>query len=242
MASRLFEAPQQCHRTLLLGVTPELAHMARPSGNRLLAIDQSPGMIQQLWQPNPPADALALCGDWQHVPLANASLDAVLGDGVLVFFAFPDGVRRLMREMRRLLHSEGRWLLRVFVRPEQAESVEQVHDDLQSGRIGSFHAYKWRLAMALQPSLAEGVRLADVWRAWQRHGPAPDALATRSGWPRAQIDTIEAYREAQATYYFPTLSELWQTLASDFELLDHDLPHYELGERCPLMSLRPLPA
>ena len=129
--------------------------------------------------------------------------------------------------------------MRVFIRPDRPESPEQVHNALAAGEIGSFHAYKWRLAMALHPSLLEGVRPATVWQTWQNQGPDAQALAAATGWPAAQIATIDSYREAQATYYFPTLGELQQTLATHFDLLDLHLPRYELGERCPLLALRP---
>lgn len=229
-------------QAILLGVTPELAHMRWPAACQVLAVDQNAEMIRRQWQSQPPANGQVLCGDWQHMPLADGSVDAIVGDGVLVFFAQPDGVRPLLDEFRRLLSPHGRWLLRVFVCPEQRESLEQVHAALSNGQIGSFHAYKWRLAMALQPSLATGVRPADVWRAWRQWVPSAAALSAATGWPLAEIDTIEAYRDSPATYYFPTLAELRQLLRSDFEILDLHIPSYELGERCPLLALGTLPA
>jgi SAM-dependent methyltransferase len=229
-------------QAVLLGVTPELAHMRWPEACQVLAVDQNEEMIRLQWQTNPPANGRVLCGDWQHLPLADGSVDAIVGDGVLVFFAQPDGVRPLLKEFRRLLTPHGRWLLRVFVRPEQGESLEQVHAALANGAISSFHAYKWRLAMALQPSLASGVRPEDVWRAWRQWVPSAAALSAATEWPLAEIDTIEAYRDSQATYYFPTLDELRQLLSGEFEILDLHIPGHELGERCPLLALGMLPA
>lgn len=229
-------------RAVLLGVTPELAHMRWPEGCQLLAVDQNAEMIRHQWLPTPPANGQVLCGDWQRLPLVDGCVDAVLGDGVLVFFAQPEGARPLLNEVRRLLRPQGRWLLRVFVRPECSESLEQLHRDLRCGAIGSFHTYKWRLAMALQPSLSIGVRPADVWRAWRQWVPSPAELSAATGWPVDEIDTIEAYRDSSATYYFPTLNELHQLLATDFALLDLHIPSYELGERCPLLALGRLPA
>lgn len=233
-------SPQR-HQSLLMGVTPELTHMAWPDGTTLLAVDQNPDMIRHQWLPAPPVNGHALCGDWEHIALPDQALDVIVGDGVLVFFSFPEDVHRLMEEMHRLLHDDGRWLLRVFVRPEQPESVQAVYAALSAGQIGSFHAYKWRLAMALQPSLAQGVRPADVWLTHHRYAPPADILAARTGWSLDTIGTLQAYREATSTYYFPTLSELRQTLAAHFEVLHLHLPRYELGDRCPLLALRPLP-
>ena len=53
--------------------------------------------------------------------------------------------------------------MRCFVLPEDREDVETVLADLAVGRTGGFHAFKWRLAMALQPDPQRGVVLADVW-------------------------------------------------------------------------------
>jgi len=228
-------------QAVLLGVTPELAHMRWPEDARLLAVDQNPEMIQRLWLPSPPDKGRVICGDWQHIPLKNGSVDAVVGDGVLVFFKQPTEAEVLLQEIRRLLRSHGRFLLRVFVRPPHRESLAQLHEALAAGFIGSFHAYKWRLAMALQPSLAVGVRPVDVWRAWRQWVPSAGLLQELTGWPLEQIETIDAYRDAKASYYFPTLDELRQLLDGYFEIDDLCIPAYELGERCPLLSLRPLP-
>ncbi len=229
-------------QAVLLGITPELAQMSWPTGCRVLAVDPNPERIRRQWQPSPSANSQVLCGDWQHLPLADASVDAIVGDGVLVFFAQPGAAAPLLDEICRLLRSHGRWLLRAFVCPQQKESLEQLHQALASGEIGSFHAYKWRLAMALQPSLTAGVRPADIWRAWRQWVPSAAALSAASGWPLEEIDTIEAYRDSPATYYFPTLDELRQLLSARFDILDLHSPTYELGERCPLLALRPLPA
>jgi len=228
-------------QAVLLGVTPELANMQWPASARVLAVDQNPEMIRQLWLPSPPKNGRVVCGDWQRTPLENASVDAVVGDGVLVFFKQPSGAEVFLAEIARLLSLQGRFLLRAYVRPPQQESLAQLHAALAAGFNGSFHAYKWRLAMALQPSLAVGVKPADIWRAWREWVPSAALLHDATGWSPEQIETIEAYRDSQATYYFPTLDELCQLLGRYFEIDDLYIPPYELGERCPLFSLKPLP-
>lgn len=230
----------QRHTALLLGATPELASMAWPTGTRLIGIDQSAGMLQHVWPSSGlPEVAQAVCGDWECLPLPDSALDAIVGDGVLAFFLSPNGLPGFAREIRRVLTDTGLLLVRVFVRPPVTESLEQIHTDLAAGSIGNFHAYKWRLVMALQPSLAEGVKPADVWQHWRECWPDSAALAAASGWPQVEIDTIDAYREARSTYYFPTLEELHQALEPYFEVIDSNIPDYELGDRCPSLALRP---
>jgi len=230
--SRLPGAP----RALLLGVTPEYAALAWPAGTRLLAVDINRAMIRHVWPKHAvPQGACVVCGEWTQLPLADASVDVVLGDGV----TFSHEVCGLEAEIRRVLKSAGRYLIRAFVRPKQQESLDRLHEDLHTGRIGSFHAYKWRLAMALHASLEEGVRPANIWRVWHERVPDPVALARQTGWLPEVIATIDAYRDAVAVYSFPTLDELKTMLQVHFEIVTLHFPGYELGERCPLVELRP---
>ncbi|MCX7789499.1 MAG: class I SAM-dependent methyltransferase [Chloroflexaceae bacterium] len=223
-------------RALLLGVTPEYAAMGWPAGTRLLAVDRNRAMIGHVWpKQGLPAGATVIRGEWARLPFPSACFDLVVGDGV----TFAHGAKGLEREVARVLRLDGRYLLRAFIRPDQPESPDAVHADLEAGRIGSFHAYKWRLAMALHGTLDEGVRVADIWRAWRARVPDAAALARRMGWPPAVLATIDAYRDAAAVYAFPTLAELRLGLLADFDLLTIRFPGYELGERCPLVELRP---
>jgi hypothetical protein len=113
-----------------------------------------------------------------------------------------------------------------------------VQHDLEAGRIGSFHAYKWRLVLALHAASPEGVRPADVHATWRALGRDAEALAGLTGWPLAAIRTIDAYRGSTATYFFPTLGVLREVLSAQFEIVDYELPRYELGACCPRFALR----
>jgi hypothetical protein len=114
-----------------------------------------------------------------------------------------------------------------------------VFDDLLSGRIGNFHVFKWRLAMALHGSLAEGVVVGAIWEEWHRRKiPAAD-LSRALGWPVAAINTIDSYRGSDMHYTFPTLEEV-SGIAGEY--LDEEARYfmtYELGERCPTFCLVP---
>lgn len=233
-------------RAALLGVTPELAGMRWPRGTRLVAFDRCPGMLAEVW----PGAALgrgghaahAVRADWLALPAADASLDAVVGDGCYTLLDAPRGYRALGREVARALAPGGCFAMRFFVRPERPEPVDAVFADLRAGRIGSFHAFKWRLAMALHGSLAEGVAVADVWAAWAAREGDADALAARLGWPAAEVRTIDAYRDAPARYTFPTLAEARAALAEHFVERACHAGGYELGDRCPTLLMTTSPA
>lgn len=226
-------------RALVLGVTPEVVAMHWPAGTHVLAVDRNRAMIDAFYPAEPTAASTAVvCGEWRELPVRDASMDIVAGDGCYILLD-PAGHQILTRQVRRVLTRDGRFIMRHFVRPEQPEKLADVFADLDAGRIGSFHVFKWRLAMALHGSLREGVCLADMWQAWDELGPGTQALADRLGWPAEQIETIDNYRGVPTCYHFPTLAEVRAGFADRFEEVAMHVPAYELGDRCPTLALAP---
>lgn len=211
-------------RGLLLGVTPEVA--ALPWAGALLAVDRSQPMIREVWPG--PAGASVVCADWRWLPLASGRFDLVVGDGCASVFAWPGEYRALGAEMRRVLVAGGRLVLRLFTSPEAREDVRDLAGDLRAGRVRNFHAFKWRLAMALQPSTEAGVRLGDIWDAWRSIRPAEEIDGA---------DTIDAYRGSDVRYSFPTLAQHRAALGQGFSELACVTGSYELAERCPTLIL-----
>lgn len=223
---------------LLLGVTPELWQIDLGERGRAIATDHSLDMIRAVW-PGPirPQDA-ALGADWRRLPLADASIDVALADGALTNLPFPAGYAEVAAELRRALADDGRWVARCFVQAARPEPVTTVLRDLATGRAGGFHAFKWRLAMALQPDAATGVALADVWSALAAVEPDLAALAARYGWTPESVRTIEAYRGLEARYTFPALEELADVFRrAGFAMIEAFTPAYELGDRCPTLVM-----
>jgi SAM-dependent methyltransferase len=235
-----------CHRSgraaprvLLLGVTPEIATMSWPTGTRLLAVDRSAEMIEIVWPGDVPGQREAMLGEWLAMPFANGQFDVVIGDGCFIHMAYPTGWRSLGKLLRRVLKDDGLLVLRFFVQGPVAESVEEVYADLRRGAIGSFHVFKWRLAVALQKSTDTGVCLHDIWENWEASRINPPELARQTGWIRESIETIRLYREKRVNHSFPTLDEAIATLQPSFRPDAIHRPGYELGIRCPIVVLRP---
>ena len=223
---------------LLCGVTPEVARLRWPSGTRLTAIDHSMRMIGGVW-PAGEVPGSAVCADWLAMPLKQGSQHLLLGDGSHCQMVGRARYTAFNAELRRVAADNALVAMRHFLRPERAESVGQVIDDLRQKRIGNFHAFKWRLAMALHGPLEDGVRLGDVWDAWQQLVPDAGRVAADLDWPLEIINTIHNYREVDTRYTFPTLEEA-RALATHFKILAVHIPAYELGERCPTLVMRPL--
>jgi len=224
-------------RALLLGATPELAACDWPAGTRLAAMDRNPAVITMLWPaPGTPAGAVAICADWRAMPLAPTTVDMVVGDGCHVCARFPDEGLAINREIHRVLRADGMLVIRVFLRPDSRESLGDIRHDLENGAVGSIHALKWRIAAALHDSTPEGVRLADIWSAWQTMKPLAEREAARrawgQGWRPGELATLEIHRGLETRFCMPTLGDFRATVADLFFERHSAIGGYELAERC----------
>lgn len=225
---------------VLLGVTPEITAMPWPSETRLFAVDHNMTMIRNVWRGNPLIRSAAMCAEWTAMPIAGHSCDMVVGDGFLCQLSYPETHHAFSREVRRVLKPSGFFATRAFVRPEISETIATVFNDLLENRIGNFHVFKWRLAMAVQADVRAGVRLCDIWNTWNNKFPEPETLALKLNWPIETIRTIDAQRGLNTCMAFPTLAELREVLSAHFSEMACLFPGYELGDRCPTLFYKPL--
>ena len=187
---------------LILGVTREFATLAWPAGTAVTALDQTPYIIQHVWPGSTASIDRVVCGDWLDPPLAPRAFAFIAGDGVLSMLPFDRGYRRLAAAMASLAREGAIWNLRLHVRPLCPESPASVIDDLMALKIGSFHAFKLRLAMALHgDDDANGVRVADVWRYWEAAGVDVQE-AGRTWMANRGHPHIDAYRDSPVSYSF----------------------------------------
>ena len=234
--------PQRRARTLkalLCGVTPEIATMDWPEGTELLAVDKSRPMITHVWPGDVAGQREAVCADWFDFACGDERYDVVIGDGNFAILNYPGQYRRLAALARGWLASDGILVLRSFVLPAAKETPDAVFGDLRANRIGSFHSFKLRLAMALQESPRTGTRMGDVFDAWESARIEVAALTAATGWPRATIETIELFEGRDTRLSFPAAAQLDALMSEHFDKLDERWLPYELGERCPVAVFRP---
>lgn len=221
-------------RGLLLGVTPELTALS----DEMVAVDRDAAMIDRVWRPRG-GGHMAMQADWLTLPLAGQPFDFAAGDGSLNVLSHGDEYRRLFEQMRRQLRPGGMLVLRVFCAPPDAETPEQVRDAALRREIGSFHAFKWRLAMALTARAGDpNIPVVQIRAAFESLAPQRVEFAQRAGWAPADVDTIDVYRGSALSYSFPTLEQLDRVLPHDCELVARRHGSYELAERCPVIALR----
>jgi SAM-dependent methyltransferase len=223
----LADDPMRC---LLLGVTPELAQLS-PS---LTAVDNSEAMIQALWK----NESSAIHGDWLDLPFQEDTFDTVIGDGCLTLLTYPMQYEKLFSQLHHVLSHKGKVAIRLFVSPDESESPELVCHEASSGKIKSFHAFKWRLSMALASMNEDhNVAVSDTWMTFDRLLPDRVLLATKSGWSMLDIETIDVYRHSDAVYSHPTLTKVRDSASISFNEKALLFGSYELAERCPILVL-----
>lgn len=222
---------------LLLGVTPELTALS----DSLLALDRDGAMIDRLWRPRT-AQQKAQQGDWLDPAVDGVQFDFAVGDGSLNMLSYVGDYARLFARLRERLRDDGLLLLRVFCTPEQGETPEAVLAAARQGGIGSFHAFKWRLAMAMVAQQrgpdSANIGVHHIHQRFEELAPDRAQLAAAAGWLTADIDTIDVYRDSATVYSFPTRSQFRAALPDYVEEIGSAHGAYELAERCPVIALR----
>ena len=215
-------------RVLLLGVTPELAVL----GRELVAVDNSPAMLEHVW-PGDTDSRRAVLADWADLPFNDSEFDAVIGDGSLN--SAPEQVEQVLGEAKRVLSTTGRAVFRLFCSPEEPEPLQSIQEDVLGGWTGNVHALKWRIAMSLASQRPRStVPVEAILQAFDEMFPDRTKLAACTGWSLDEIATLDAYRGADHSLGFPTLSELLDRAAPYFSsaVVKHG-SGYPLAHRCP---------
>ena len=221
-------------RCLLLGSTPEYAAL----DVEIIAVDVTFGFLAALWKNDKPA-RLAIQSDWARMPIKTGMLSHVLGDGSLNAVS-TSVLPSVLDEVTRVLRPDGVLIARVFCRPEAAEHAEDIRRDVALGRVESFHALKWRIAMSALPDPScSDIAVTLIRDAMVTQFPDREALCRMTAWQRAEIDTIDVYDRSTAVYNFPTEPMILATLRRWFQDVEAvPTGSYPLAERCPLIIAR----
>ena len=218
---------------LLLGVTPEFADLSP----NLTAIDRTQPMLDFVWPGDTPRRR-ARVGNWLKLALPSASFASVISDGALTF-PYPGLTTKVLREAANVLIRGGRFVCRVYSSPEMGETLEAVRAAFMRGEVGSIHALKWRVGMALGHERGgPNVPVSEIRDTIERWFPDRAALSADSGWPRDEIDTIDSYAGSNAVYGFATRSQFLAIVPPEFTNARFvEAGCYELAERCPLLVM-----
>jgi hypothetical protein len=216
---------------LILGMTPSLL----PAVQTAIVLEKDEKMIAEVW-PGDTATAKAISGDWFSVPAPAQHFTAVVGDGSLCFVGLDD-YPALFTQLAKVLTPDARLAIRIYETPAAGETLADVRNRALAGEIAGFHAFKWRLAMALvTKEKRSALPVAKIHNAFEELFPDRAALSRATGWSLEDIAEIDAYRNGSAVYHFPTRQEILAAWPKAFARLRF-IPSgtYELAERCPIL-------
>jgi hypothetical protein len=216
---------------LMLGMTPLLL----PAVQTAIVLEKDEKMIAEIW-PGDTATAKAIKGDWFSVPPPPQPFTAIVGDGSLCFVGL-DNYLDLFAQLAKVLAPGGKLAIRVYETPAAGETLEDVRRQALAGKIAGFHAFKWRLAMAVVAKQAcSALPVAKVHTAFEELFQDRTALSGATGWSLEDIAEIDAYHNSSAIYHFPTRHEILTAWPKSFALPQF-IPSgtYELAERCPIL-------
>jgi SAM-dependent methyltransferase len=221
-------------RVLLLGVTSELAN----AFESVHSIDKSPMMLARVWPGDSPTKH-AVQGNWLEMPVPDRPFDAAVGDGCLSNLVYPHEVREVLSRVHASLRPGGRFVCRLFERPDVPWSREQLLATAAGPARINFHAFKWQVAMHLAGLRQATIPVPQILELFDELFPDRGALAARTGWPRELIDLIDVYRDSEVRFTFMTRSEILAVLPPGISDLRFDAcSNYDLAECCPMMSFR----
>lgn len=229
-------------RALILGVTPELYHLPWPHGTDILAVDHNPAMIDNVW---PGPRNAVICEEWLDMPLERSSRDIALCDGGISVFAYPHEHHQFVRELHRIIVSDGLCMFRLFVPQNERQEPDKVLQDLLAGNIPDLNHFKLRIWGATYNDTTKDIQLKHVWDAINSVVPDLKSLAEKLDWPTDTLFMIDAYRNNPTRFVFPNVDDVSHLFCKDpggFKLESVHIPTYELGECCPTVIFRRIDA
>lgn len=216
---------------LLLGMTRVLLDF----GQAMTAVDLSATQIEQFW-PGDSEGRRAVLGDWRDPAAAVGAYTAVIGDGSLSALTWAEDYRAVLANSAAALVPGGKLVIRCFMAPDTRETLGQIADDVHAGRERSFHAARWRIAMAAtDPDGNIPVRW--IQQAFRATFPDWQGLAAKTGWDHAAIERIVgSFRNSGLVYSFVTRQQVLDTLPDTLAQARFEPSgDYPLAERCPFL-------
>lgn len=217
---------------LLLGVTPELAQ----AFEHVLGVDKNKAMIDRTW-PGDTVTRKVLHADWLDLNEPKSHFAAAVGDGSLNAVSSLREVRLLLERVVDLLAPGGRFACRLYERPVEPFTQDQLVDlGSRRARI-NFHAFKWQLAMHLAETSGAALPVMHIRERFNELFPDRDRLARDTGWPREIIDMIDIYRGSPTLYVFPSRREFLSVLPAGISNVRFEPSgRYDLAECCPVLA------
>jgi hypothetical protein len=231
---RLFKEQSVPGKVLLLGVTPEL-HAAFDD---ILAVDRDGDMIAKIW-PGDTDSKRVTQGNWQEMDWPDDSFSSIIGDFSIMFLHDTQMLADFQARCLRWLKPGGTMVQRVFFRPDDPVTLEDLNRVIDGTKRMNFHAFRWYMAQYLaEQQNSAGVLHGDVYKLFNTLCPDRSALLATAGWDSTNIESVELYKDSTVTIGWHKKTELLSTIpaqAQTVQLWYVPGGTYDLDQYCPVM-------
>ncbi len=209
-------------KILLLGVTPQIYH----AFNNITAVDKESIMIETVW-PGNTINKRAILDNWLTVDLEENSFDAILGDGSINMLMYPGEVETLLERCRKWLKPGGKFVCRMFTRPDQHVTREWLKQEGANPSV-SWTAFRRLVPMAFAAERGSLVPWAEAYNFFHELFPDKSQLKFTA----EEIEKFEAYKGVSTSTWFPTRKEITDIVPDGVFV---DFGTYDIAHTCPFM-------
>lgn len=219
-------------RVLMMGVTPEL-HTAFVD---VIAVDRDENMISNVW----PGDTLTrqvLQSDWMKMEWESNRFSAVVGDCALPMLSTIENMTEFQQRCFDWIKPGGVFVQRLFERPTEDYTWDQLVDMVSKPADINFHAFKWVACMSLAAEV--GYKISDPVRFEYLNKLCADrtAVCEATGWSREAVDTIDMYENGVQAVTFCNRAEWLSTVPNDAVEVNFLYAYdYDLWQHCPILT------
>jgi hypothetical protein len=218
----------------LLGVTPELADLPFTQG---IAVDGCAEMVTHVWKERPNWEVFV--ASWKELSFLP-QVEQVVGDGVFSVVKFPDDYYLIANQLKNHLSPDSNAVFRVFAFPYYRESLEEIYRKLDVGKIKTFHALKWHVAMCREiPVDNFNVKVTDILGLFNQAFPDREALLEHTKWDASVFTTLDVYEGSDAVRSFPPMTPIYDFFRKEFSdaLQWRHNRGNEISDRCPIFAM-----
>jgi hypothetical protein len=218
---------------LLLGVTPEIAN----AYDNVLAVDHDTKMIEKVW-PGDTDTKSAIHGNWETI-IPATKFDGVIGDVALTLLADMKHITSFNKKAFDMLNLGGTVAQRIFHKPKEVITRDQLIDMLTKPAIVNFNAFKWMMFMCYAEETHSKIKLTNILKFFNEICPVREFAARDTGWSMDDINTIELYKNTDWSVIVMSKKEWLETVpkgASTVQFTYQD--DYDLAELCPILSYK----
>lgn len=208
---------------LLMGVTPQIAEAYA----HVTAVDREPAMIENVW-PGNSGTKRAINDNWLSVELPEGYYDGIIGDGSINMLAIDD-VKFMLDKAHGLLRPGGAFACRMFTRPDEPITMERLHAEAKNPTV-NFSAYRRLIPMYIAAQNGPVVPVKLILNLFDQMFPDRTILP----WTPEQMSTMDAYRNSEATTWFPTRDEILALAPEGSRYIESGT--YDIADTCPILT------